>query len=309
MPEMRVTESPVCSVDRSTFAEEYPFESRFLEIDGVRMHYVDEGSGHPLLMVHGNPTWSFAWRRLIRELSTEYRVIAVDHIGCGLSDKPQRYTYQLKQHIANLSRFVEQLDLSGVTLMAHDWGGPIGVGAAIHHRNRFSRFILFNTAAFRSTAIPLRIAVCRIPILGAFAIRGLNLFSRAALLMAVEKRERMTQPIRSGYLAPYNSWKNRIAVLRFVQDIPLRAGHPSYECLSGIEAGLSQLDTSRVLLIWGMQDWCFTPWFLREFQQRLPHAETFAIEHAGHYVFEDAHETVLPRVRQFLEDSPRELRD
>ena len=279
---------------------EYPFASHALDFDGLRYHYLDEGAGEPLLFVHGNPTWSFAWRNLIRELSPAYRTLAVDHIGCGLSDKPQQYPYVLDRHIANLCRFVEALDLRQITLVAHDWGGAIGMGAAGRMPGRFARFVLMNTAAFRSTRIPLRIAVCRTPLLGRLAVRGCNAFARAALSMAVEKPERMTAAVKAGYLAPYGNWADRVAIQRFVEDIPLRPGHPSYRTLVEVEENLARFRHAPMLLVWGERDWCFTPEFLREFQQRFPQAETFAIPDAGHYVFEDAWERMLPRVRTFL---------
>ena len=141
---------------REGFADEYPFESHWLDLDGVRMHFVDEGprDGEPVLCVHGNPTWSFIWRRLIRELSPQRRVIAVDHIGCGFSDKPQEYPYRLEQHVTNLRRLIESLDLQNITLVGHDWGGCIGMGAATEVPDRFCRFVLLNTGAFRSQRIP-----------------------------------------------------------------------------------------------------------------------------------------------------------
>ena len=290
---------------RTGFEDEYPFASRFLDFDGLRYHYVDEGQGEPLLLVHGNPTWSFAWRNIIKGLSPDYRVLAVDHVGCGFSDKPQQYPYVLSRHIDNLCRFVEQLDLQNVTLIAHDWGGPIGLGTAQRLRERFSRIVLMNTAAFRSKFIPLRIAVCRIPIIGPIAVRGLNLFVKAAFCMAVAKRERMTPAVKAGYLAPYDNWKHRVAVMRFVQDIPRRPADASYRALLKIEAGLDELRGLPMLLIWGERDWCFTVDFLREFEQRFPQAETFALPDAGHYVFEDAHEQIVPRLREFLRDESR----
>jgi cis-3-alkyl-4-acyloxetan-2-one decarboxylase len=286
---------------RDGFATEYPFQSHFLEIDGLRYHYLDEGQGQPLLMVHGNPTWSFAWRRLIMDLARNYRVLAVDHIGCGFSDKPQDYPYILSRHIANLSRFVTELDLRKISLFAHDWGGAIGMGVADELPDRFERFVLFNTAAFRSKRIPWRISICRIPVLGALAVRGLNAFSRAALFMAVAKHERMTEDVESGYLAPYDNWHNRVAVLRFVQDIPLSPRHRSYPALISVEEGLARFRNSPMLLVWGEKDWCFTTAFLDEFQRRFPQAETLRIADAGHYVFEDAHEQIIPRVREFLQ--------
>jgi pimeloyl-ACP methyl ester carboxylesterase len=285
---------------RTGFEQEYPFASHELKFDGLRYHYVDEGSGPTLLFVHGNPTWSFAFRNLIKALSPSYRVLAVDHIGCGFSDKPQNYPYRLAQHVANLERFVTELDLRDITLFAHDWGGAIGMGVATRLPERFSRFVLFNTAAFRSQRIPLRIAVCRIPGLGAIGVRGLNLFSRAALRMAVARPDRLTPAVRRGYLAPYGNWHDRVAVLRFVEDIPLSPTHPSYDTLVAIEEGLPKLRDRPMLFVWGERDWCFTTEFLDEFLRRFPNAESLRLPDAGHYVFEDAIEPIRARVQEFL---------
>jgi cis-3-alkyl-4-acyloxetan-2-one decarboxylase len=165
---------------------------------------------------------------------------------------------------------------------------------------RFARFVLFNTAAFRSRRIPLRIGVCRIPGLGALSVRGLNLFSRAALRMAVAHPERLTAAIRRGYLAPYGNWNDRIAVLRFVEDIPLSPDHPSYATLVSIEESLSELNDRPMLLVWGLRDWCFTTEFLDEFLRQFPRAQTLRLPDAGHYVFEDAPDAIIARVKEFL---------
>ena len=290
----------------NTQTYDYPFRSYFHDCGDHRLHYVDEGDkeAETLLCVHGNPTWSFAWRHVVREMSQTHRVVAIDHLGCGKSDKPQDYDYSLANHIANLRSLIESLDLQRVTLLAHDWGGAIGMGVAGQCPERFSRFALFNTAAFRSQRIPLRIAVCRIPLLGTFALRGLNAFSRAAVTMAVEKHDRMTPDVRQGYLAPYDSWANRVAVSAFVHDIPLRNSHPSWSTLVAVEEGLAQFVDHPMLLTWGEKDWCFTTDFLEEFERRFPQAETLRISDAGHYVFEDAHEVFLPRLREFLKAHP-----
>lgn len=281
-------------------ADEYPFESQWLDVDGHRYHYVDEGQGDVLLFVHGNPTWSFAWRRLIRDLSPQYRCIAVDHVGCGLSDKPQQYAYRLDQHIRNLNRLLDALDLTSVTLVAHDWGGAIGMGAAGRAPERFRRFVLCNTAAFRSQRIPLRIAVCRVPVFGKLMIQGLNAFAGAAVHMAVARR--LEPAVRAGYLAPYDSWAHRVATYEFVQDIPLRPSHPSYDTLLEVERNLEQFQGHPVLLLWGARDWCFTTEFLAEFQQRFPDAETEVWPNASHYVFEDAADEMSARLARFLTD-------
>jgi cis-3-alkyl-4-acyloxetan-2-one decarboxylase len=289
-------------VNTADWTAEFPFAPRFFDIDGLRYSYVDEGKGPVLLCVHGNPTWSFAWRHLIAEFSRDHRVIAVDHIGCGRSDKPAEYEYRLAKHVENLTRFVDGLDLRDVTLIAHDWGGCIGMGAAVKRPDRFRRFVMMNTAAFRSQRIPLRIAVCRIPAFGALAVRGLNGFSRAALTMAVERP--LTKAATAGYLAPYDSWANRIAVHEFVKDIPLNPSHRSYGTLVEIENGLSQFVDSPMLLPWGERDWCFTTAFLDEWQQRFPKAQAVRFADAGHYVFDDAKDRLGPAIREFLKANP-----
>jgi len=297
------TEIPDCLLNRSKnrigFGDEYPFDSHWMRTaDGI-LHYLDEGSGPVLLMVHGNPTWSFAWRNLIRELSSRYRVIAIDHLGCGFSEKPAAGPYTLANHIQRLQQLVETLDLNDITLFAHDWGGAIGMGCAGRLPERFARFVLMNTAAFRSTRIPLRIAVCRIPFLGALGMQGLNLFSSAAVRMAVTRP--LSAAARAGFLAPYDSWANRTAVKEFVHDIPLKPGHRSYQTLVEVEESLAAQHEKPMQLIWGMKDWCFSPEFLREFQEYFPSADVHEIADASHYVFEDAEEEVLTVSQEFLE--------
>jgi haloalkane dehalogenase len=166
---------------------------------------------------------------------------------------------------------------------------------------RFARLVLFNTAAFHGGRMPLRIRVCRTPVLGRLAVRGANAFLRAALHMTMVHRQRLTPEVRAGILGPYSSWRDRVAIERFVADIPLAPGHPSYETLSRIEAGLPALADRPVQLIWGMRDWCFTPWFLERFRALFPQAEVHCLADAGHWVVEDAHERIVPLVERFLE--------
>jgi haloalkane dehalogenase len=282
----------------------YPFTSRTLSLDGVRYHYLDEGRGMPLLMLHGNPTWSFYWRNLVVAFREQYRVVVPDHVGCGLSDKPQDYDYCLQNHIANVVRLVEHLDLTQVTLLVHDWGGAIGLGAALQIPERIARLVLFNTGAFPPPFVPLRIRVCRTPVIGRLAMRGFNVFARAALTMAVERRDRMTPAVRAGLLAPYDSWEHRIGIDRFVADIPLTRRHRTWQTLADIERGLPSLADRPIQMIWGMRDWCFRPSCLDRFCRAFPDAEVHRLENAGHYVIEDAHERIIPLVRTFLQEHP-----
>jgi haloalkane dehalogenase len=298
-----------CVVNPMTKYPDYQFDSRFLTLDnGLRYHYIDERrprnaeDRETLLMVHGNPTWSFYYRHLISAFRDRFRCIAVDHIGCGLSDKPNEseYPFSLERRIDDLCRLVNHLDLKKITLIAHDWGGAIGMGTAVKVPERFDRFVLMNTAAFRSTQCPLRIRICRTPIFGRLAIQGLNLFARGTLWMAAAKPKNLTPEIKTAFLTPYDSWKNRTAVYRFVQDIPLSPKHPSYETLRQIEEALPMFRECPVCLIWGMRDWCFSPDYLKRFLQFFPEADVHRLEHAHHLLLEDAPNEVAAAIDSFL---------
>ncbi len=278
----------------------YPFESHHFDVGGVRYHYVDEGRGPVILLSHGNPTWSFMWRNVILALRDQYRLIAVDHIGCGLSDKPRDYPYRLATHVKNLRNLIDSLSLSEITLYGHDWGGAIGLGAAAASPDRFSRIVLSNTAGFRSQLIPPSIRFCRTPLLGEWLVRGANAFSKGALRYAPARPAELSAAVKAGYLAPYDSYANRVGVARFVQDIPLSPKHPSYETLHEIEQSLPRLTTKPWKFIWGMKDFCFTERFLRRFQEFVPQAEVCELPEAGHYLTEDAPEEVIAALREFL---------
>jgi haloalkane dehalogenase len=291
-------------IDTSEFKALYPFRSNWLDLAGLRYHYLDEGprDGPAVVMLHGNPTWSFYYRNLIPALSERYRVIVPDHIGCGLSDKPQDYPYNLEQHIHNLEALLDHLGLPQISLVVHDWGGVIGMGYATRHPANVSCYTIFNTAAFYLPKLPKRILLCRSPLLGAVAVRGFNAFAGLAVYQAVSQKERMTASVRSGYLAPYNSWRNRIAIHRFVQDIPWEEDHPTRATLLEIEAGLQKLTDRPMLIIWGADDFCFTERdFLPKWQKHFPGATTHVLRNAGHYVVEDAPEQIVPLMIDFLD--------
>ncbi len=265
----------------------YPFAPHFHALpEGARMHYIDEGSGPVILMLHGNPSWSFLYRDFVKVLSAHFRCIVPDHIGCGLSDKPQHYRYTLGQHMRNVESLLDALGVVDFNLVAHDWGGAIGCGVAGRRADRVGRIMLMNTGAFRSLRIPLRIALCKLPLFGTLAIRGLNAFAGAATWMAVEKS--MPADVRRGYLFPYGNWQDRVATLRFVQDIPLHRGHRSYSTLAAVEDGLAALAEKPLLLAWGMKDWCFSPAFLAQFRSHFPMAKVREFADCGHYLPEDA---------------------
>jgi len=279
--------------------ELYPFNPKKISINGNNLSFLDQGQGKVVVMLHGNPTWSFYYRNLVKELQGNYRVIVPDHLGCGYSDKPQDYPYTLKNHIDNLEELLSELDVKKISLVVHDWGGSIGMGLAVRRPEMIESIVVLNTAAFRSQRIPLRISICRVPILGDIIVRGFNGFARPALSMAVTHK--MAPAVARGYLEPYDSWAHRIAILRFVQDIPLSPKDASWQTLAEIEKGLIQFDKTPMLIIWGGKDFCFNRHFYDEWLQRFPDAESHFLPEAGHYVLEDAFDTVAPLITTFFQ--------
>ena len=278
---------------------EYAFTPRFLEVDGGhRLAYLDEGQGEPVVMVHGNPSWSYLYRNLVSAMRDRWRCIVPDHLGCGFSDKPTDYPYRLANHIDNLDRLLDSLGIERCRLVVHDWGGAIGMGWAVRHSERVAATVVLNTAAFRSTRMPWRIGVCRVPLLGEMLVRGLNGFARGATVMAVARP--MRPEIARGFLAPYDSWANRIALHRFVQDIPMGPEHPSFSTLVAIEQVLTGLVDTPMLICWGGRDFCFNEGFYQEWRRRFPRAEAHYFTDAGHYVLEDALDFIVPLAERFL---------
>ena len=284
----------------------YPFTGRFLDLDGLRHHYLDEGSGAPMVMVHGNPSWSFYYRNLVLALRDRYRCIVPDHIGCGLSDKPgdDRYDYTLSRRVDDLEQLLEHLTLrENITLVVHDWGGMIGMAYALRRPERIRRLVILNTGAFhlpKSKPFPLALRICRDTPLGALLVRGFNAFSLAASYIGC-KRTPLNAELRALYQLPYDSWRNRIATLRFVQDIPLAPGDRNYDLVTAISEGLNQFRNLPMLICWGEQDFVFDRHFLAEWQERFPDAEIHRFPDCGHYILEDATEEVVPLISAFLD--------
>ena len=296
--------TPPGDKSESSMDPEYPFDSKYLDLEGLRYHFVDEGDGEPLLMVHGNPTWSFMYRNLIKDLSPDYRTIAPDHIGCGRSDKPadDEYEYTLESRVRDLDRLVEHLGLARLTLVVHDWGGMIGTTWAVRNPDRVARMIVFNTSAFHlppAKKMPFSLSLARTPVLGPILIRGLSAFSRGANRYNVV-RGPMSRSVARGFHAPYDSWSNRRAVLRFIQDIPLKPVDRAWDLVSDTQDKLHLLRDVPMMFCWGMQDFVFDHHFLEEWIRHFPRAEVHRFVDAGHYVLEDAGQEIYPLVRTFL---------
>jgi pimeloyl-ACP methyl ester carboxylesterase len=285
----------------------YPFASHVHDRGGLAYHYLDEGprdGAVPVVMVHGNPTWSFYYRDLVHALRGERRCLVPDHIGMGLSDKPDdaRYRYTLASRVDDLGQWLDALGIETVDVVAHDWGGMIASAWMVAHPERVRRIVLMNTAAFRNPKgrrIPPTLRLARDSSLGGWLVRGFNAFSFGATHLAVEKP--LSAEVRAGYTLPYDSWANRIATLRFVQDIPLDPRDPAWSVIERTEAGLSKLSDKPILLPWGMKDFVFDGAFLERFRELWPHAEVEAYPEAGHYLLEDGGAAVHARIARFLQ--------
>lgn len=284
----------------SNLRQLYPFAAHWLETPAGRIHYVDEGprdAEAAVICVHGNPTWSFLYREVIKDLAKQHRIIAIDHLGCGLSDKPRNFSYRLADHSENLAKLVATIPQKKLHFIVHDWGGAIGLAVAEREAARVGKLVVMNTAAFFGPC-PWRIRVCRWPVLGPLLVRGLNGFAWPATFMAVAKP--LPEAVKQGFLYPYRSWADRIAVLRFVQDIPLEPGHPSAPALQNLATDLEKLRGKPMLLAWGLRDFCFSPKYLAEWRRRFPDATVREYPAAGHYLLEDAGPELVSVIGKFI---------
>jgi haloalkane dehalogenase len=260
-------------------------------------------------MLHGNPTWSFYYRNLARALRGDYRVIVPDHVGCGLSDKPDdsRYDYTLESRVRDIECLLDRLGIrDNLTLVLHDWGGMIGMAVADRDPGRIKQVVLLNTGAFllpRQKRFPWPLKLVRTALGEALVLRA-NAFSRTAARVCC-RRKKMPPALRELYCAPYENRGDRIATLRFVQDIPLQPSDRSYALVSGVSQRLATFRDRRALICWGGRDFVFDAHFLAEWRRQWPQAEVHEFPDCGHYVLEDASEEIIPLVRNFLAGAPR----
>jgi len=299
----------------------YPFTPKRFEVrPGLTMSYLDEGptDGEVVVMLHGNPSWSYYWRNLVSGLSDaaaakRYRCIVPDHIGMGYSDKPDdaadaspRYDYTLQSRVDDLSTLLDHLAIRGpVTLAVHDWGGMIGFGWALSHAAQVKRLVILNTGAFPLPAakkMPWRLSLGRDSRMGGYLIRRFNLFARGAARIGT--RRKLSAQVRHAYTAPYDDWQNAISTLRFMQDIPLQPGDKAWALVAESGRRLPEFADRPTFIGWGLKDFVFDQHFLAGFRSALPNAEVTAFEDAGHYVLEDKPAELVPAIRKFLDANP-----
>lgn len=281
--------APAWAVDHAL----YPFVDHHLDVDGGRMHYVDEGAGAPILFVHGTPSWSFEWREVIRGLRDTHRCVAPDHLGYGLSDHPAEWSYTPAAHAANLGRLVDALDLHELTLVVHDVGGPIGLGWAVEHPERIKRIVVVNSFAW-AVDDPQVKRIRRLvegPI-GRWMYLSLNASPRWIVPAALGKGHKLSKDVHQHYIEVFPTRESRIGAWR--AGIELDAGRETYATIWAKRAALADKEWS---LVWGMADATFTPAYLATWRAAFPNATVTELAGVGHFPAEEAPAALITALR------------
>lgn len=295
------------AIKDETFEGTFPFAPHYYSANGIDLHFVDEGNGEPIVMVHGDPTWGYLYRNFISPLSQHYRCVVPDQMDMGKSATPQDHSlYHLQQHCANLEALLLHLELHNITLVLHDWGGPVGLGFATRHPERIKNLVLMNTWAFApwpGGPFPRLLELIRSERGEMFVLKR-NGYLEPALLGTTHHTEKLTQTVMNAYRAPFPSPESRLAMLCWSRDIPVQETDASYAEMKRIEHGLSQFRNTPILLLWGMKDPVLSPSVLRLWQEVYPHAITHELEDASHFLQEDAPERIVQWIGDFLEARP-----
>lgn len=280
-------------IDRS----EYPFQSHFIDLPAGRMHYVDEGQGETLLMVHGTPTWSFLYRQLIKALSPDYRVVAPDHFGFGLSEKPVGWSYLPRDHAQNLASLIERLDLKEFTLVVHDFGGPIGLSYAIQRPENVRRLVLMNTFMWSLKGDPAFETPGKLfnnP-LGRFAYKNLNFSAEVMVRSAWGDKKTLTPQIHRHYTRALPTPGDRQGTWVFLQQ--LIGSSDWYQSLWERRAAIQD---KPALILWGMKDIAFKQKELERWEALFPQARVVRFPEVGHFLQDEAGPEVAAHLRRFL---------
>jgi len=277
----------------------FPVEHRFIDLGEARIHYVDEGTGEPVLLLHGNPTWSFLYRKIIAGLSDEFRCIAPDYPGYGMSSAAPGYRYTPGEHSAVIERFVDQLGLSGLTLMVQDWGGPVGLGLAGRRPELVRRLIIGNTFAWPLAPEP-RVRLFS-AVLGGPPGRVLNRWFNFAprVFFARGFAQPVPPEVMRAYLAPWRDPERRAPAAIAPRQLIAAAGY-----LAEVEAGLPKIADRPALIVWGMKDFAFRESARRRFEQAFPDHRTVLLPGASHFVQEDAGQQIAAEFKNFRATHP-----
>ena len=274
----------------------YPFDSNIMELSAGKMHYIDEGKGETLLFVHGTPTWSFVYRKLIKELATDYRCIAIDHLGFGLSEKVDGFSGKPEDHSANLAEFIQRMNLRNITLVVHDFGGPIGLGAALQMPDRVNKVVLMNSWLWATKEDPAAQKVDKIvnQWLGKFMYLSMNFSAKVLLKQAFSNKSLLTKEVHQHYLNPFPDKASRRPLLQLAQALV-----GSSDWYQTQWENLHQLADREWLILWGMKDPFLGATYLERWRNRLPFAKISELD-SGHFVQEEQAEEVISAIREFL---------
>lgn len=308
----------MASVADWTFDGTWPYEPRWFDSAGGRMHYIDEGDrgGRPVVLVHGNPTWGYLYRNFVPPLvEAGHRVIVPDHLGFGRSEKPDDADlYRVPRHARRLNSLLESLNLRGAVLVPQDWGGPTGLFWATQHPERIDGLFILNTYAhgFRPEALPpgkdkiplpLPLRMFRAPVIGEVLVKGLDAFKRGFLFRAgVTHPERLTPVVKRAYRDVHRGWSERTPILVFPREIPVDGKGPVAAMTADIEERMKRDFRSKpVHVVWAMKDPAFLPSYLETlWLDTFPDATVTRLDDAGHYLQEDAHERIVPELVEFV---------
>jgi haloalkane dehalogenase len=276
----------------------FPFEPRYAEQDGLRMHYVDEGEGDPVLLLHGEPTWSYLYRKLIPPLAEVARVVAPDYFGFGRSDKPTaREWYSFDRHYESIARLVEELDLRELTIVVQDWGGPIGLRLAVEQPERVARVVVMNTGVGAGRApseewLRFREFVRRV---------GTDL--QAGQLVKITCVTELPDDVVAAYDAPFPTPESKTGPLMFPELVPTELDHPSAAKMLEVREALTRWEKP-ALVLFSDSDPIFSPRAGQRLAERIPGAEPAeTIEGAGHFLQEDKGEELGERIARWLREA------
>ncbi len=279
-------------------AEMYPFANKYISIDGQTMHYIDEGQGDVILFVHGTPSWSFEWRHLIKALSANHRCIAPDHIGFGLSEKPRDYNYISQQHAENLAVFIAALDLKDITLVVHDFGGPIGLNYAVKYADNIKKLVILNTWMWDSHTMPgfeKSAKILKSPLIP-FLYKYLNFSAKYAIPISFGNKKLLTKSIHAMYTKPFGSAAERMGTLGFVKSLL-----NEQDWFETLWQQVENICNKPTLFIWGMKDVFLTEKYLEKFEHKFSNKKTLQLPDAGHFPQEEGVGEIEKEVVEFLQ--------
>lgn len=274
----------------------YPFAQQTFQLEAGKMHYVDEGEGETILFVHGTPTWSFLYRDFIKKFSKSHRCIAIDHLGFGLSEKPLDFSGKPEAHARNLAAFIEGMDLKDITLVVHDFGGPIGLGAAVTMPQRIKRVVLFNSWLWETKDNPAVQKVDRIlnGFMGRFLYLRMNFSPKVLLKKGFADKKKLEKAVHRHYIRPFPDKDARQSLLRIGQAL-LGSSDWYQEQWEKLDVLLDK----PWLILWGMKDSFITPEYLEKWKERMPNATVEPLD-CGHFVQEEGKERAIQLMGDFL---------